>query len=133
MQPWAASIIGFLGGIVYFGASNCVLNVCKVDDPLDAFAVHGACGFWGVLAAALFATDAYGYGSAAGKGGLFYGGGFDSTGVALAFLFAIIAWVAGMSLLMFIPLKMIGILRVSAEVEAAGMDVSKHGGAAYEA
>jgi ammonia channel protein AmtB len=25
-----------------------------------------------------------------------------------------------------------GILRVSAEIEAAGMDVSKHGGAAYE-
>ena len=25
-----------------------------------------------------------------------------------------------------------GLLRVSAEIEAAGMDVSKHGGAAYE-
>ena len=104
----------------------------EVDDPLDAFAVHGACGFWGVLAAGMFATDVYGYASAAGKGGLFYGGGFDSTGAALALLFAEIAWVGTMAICLFFPLKMLGILRVSAEVEAAGMDVSKHGGSAYE-
>jgi len=41
VYPWAAMIMGFLGGFVYFGASKCVLNVLKVDDPLDAFAVHG--------------------------------------------------------------------------------------------
>ena len=129
--PYAACIIGFLGGFVYFGASKCVLNICKVDDPLDAFAVHGACGCWGIIAAGLFATDTYGYASAAGKGGLFYGGGMDSTGAAFALVFAELAWVGTMSLAMFIPLKKLGILRVSAEVEAAGMDVSKHGGSAY--
>jgi len=32
---------------------------------------------------------------------------------------------------MFVPLKLTGMLRVSADVEDAGMDVSKHGGAAY--
>jgi len=132
MYPHMAVITGMIGGFVYFGASKCVLKVCKIDDPLDAFAVHGACGFWGVIAAALFATEGYGYGSGAG-GGLFYGGHTDALAVALGFLFAIIAWVATMSLLMFIPLKLMGLLRVSAEVEAAGMDVSKHGGAAYEA
>jgi len=36
-----------------------------------------------------------------------------------------------MSFIMFFPLKKAGLLRVSAEVEAAGMDVSKHGGEAY--
>ncbi len=132
MYPYMAMISGFLGGLIYFGASKCVLKVCKIDDPLDAFAVHGACGFWGVLAAGMFATDTYGYASAAGKGGLFYGGGFDSTAAALALLFAEIAWVGTMATLLFVPLKMAGILRVSAEVEAAGMDVSKHGGPAYE-
>ena len=37
----------------------------------------------------------------------------------------------GLSFLMFFSLKKMGILRVSAEMEAAGMDVSKHGGVAY--
>ena len=26
----------------------------QIDDPIDAFAVHGAAGAWGVLAAAIF-------------------------------------------------------------------------------
>jgi len=128
VYPWAAMLMGFLGGFVYFGASKCVLNCMKVDDPLDAFAVHGACGFWGVIATGLFSATPYAYGSGAGA---FYGGG-AALGAACAFLFATIAWVGTLSALMFFPLKKLGLLRVSAEVEAAGMDVSKHGGAAYE-
>merc|ERR1711988_1257857 len=57
--PWSAVLIGFIGGFVYFGSSKCVLKLCKIDDPLDAFAVHGACGFWGVFATGLFSADAY--------------------------------------------------------------------------
>ena len=47
-------------------------------------------------------------------------------------LVAEIFWVCGLSFAMFFPLKKFGLLRVSAEIEAAGMDVSKHGGSAYE-
>ena len=125
--PWSAFVIGFLGGIVYWLSSKCVLKVCKIDDPLDAFAVHGACGFWGVFATGLFSATDYAYGSGPG---LFYGGG-NALGCACVFLLATIAWVGGLSFLMFFSLKKMGILRVSAEMEAAGMDVSKHGGGAY--
>ena len=138
VYPWAAVLIGFLGGFVYFGASNLVLKVLKVDDPLDAFAVHGACGFWGCLATALLAAPAYAYhgtlddGCKGGGGvGLFYGEGC-LIGVTFATLVAEIAWVGGMSFLMFFALKMAGLLRVPPEVEEAGMDISKHGGTAYE-
>ena len=138
VYPWAAVLIGCIGGFVYFGASNLVLKVLKVDDPLDAFAVHGACGFWGCLATALFTAPAYGYhgtlddGCKEGGGvGAFYGGGC-LIGVTLATLCAEIVWVGGTSFLLFYALKMAGILRVSSEVEEAGMDISKHGGTAYE-
>merc|ERR1711988_1088604 len=128
VYPWHAMIMGFLGGFVYLGASKTVLYVCKVDDPLDAFAVHGACGFWGTIAAALFSQGALS-GNAA-RNGAFYGSG-KPLYVALAFLFADIAWTGGLCAIMFFGLKTAGLLRVSSEVEEAGMDVSKHGGSAY--
>merc|ERR1711968_316092 len=57
----AAVLAGLVGGFVYFGSSKCMVYLLKIDDPLDAFAVHGACGFWGVLAVGLFAHKAYSY------------------------------------------------------------------------
>ena len=146
VYPWAAFMIGILGGLVYMLASKIVLHVCKVDDPLDAFAVHGACGFWGCFATALWAAPAYAYhGDLAGGGlgkpgscreecggvGLFYGCGC-LVGVTVSALITEIVWVAGMSAIMFFILQVCGLLRVSPEVEELGMDVSKHGGTAYE-
>mmetsp|Transcript_48593 Transcript_48593/g.80710 ORF Transcript_48593/g.80710 Transcript_48593/m.80710 type:complete len:404 (-) Transcript_48593:590-1801(-) len=133
--PWHAFLIGITGGCVYFGTSNLILKILKIDDPLDAFAVHGACGFWGVIMAACFAFPDYTYsgyinGSHSRKG-LFFNDGMLLE-AALVTLIAEIAWVGGMSCILFIPMKFAGILRVSAEVEEAGMDVSKHGGSAYE-
>merc|ERR1712039_437263 len=49
---WAV-FIGVFGGLVFQAASS-LLKTLKIDDPIDAFAVHGACGIWGVLAAAIF-------------------------------------------------------------------------------
>ena len=55
VQPWAAIIIGFTGGGVYCFASWLIANVLRIDDPLDAGAVHAFCGAWGLLMAAAFA------------------------------------------------------------------------------
>merc|ERR1719444_259241 len=65
VDPWAAIVIGFIGAFVYIGSST-GLKKLKIDDPLDAFPIHGACGFWGVVAVGIFASDknadwAYGY------------------------------------------------------------------------
>jgi len=125
--PWSAMVIAMIGGCIYFGTSKCMLYLVKIDDPLDAFAVHGACGFWGVFATGLFSAPAYAYASGPG---LFYGHG-QALGAACICLAAESAWVIITSAILFFPLKKMGLLRVSAEIEAAGMDVSKHGGSAY--
>jgi Ammonium Transporter Family len=55
VQPWAAIIIGATAGGVYVFASWFVLHVLRVDDPLDAVAVHCFCGAWGLLTVSAFA------------------------------------------------------------------------------
>lgn len=125
VYPWAAGLLGFLGAFVYIGASKCVLHVCKVDDPLDAFAVHGASGAWGVIGASLLATQELN-----GNDGAFYGDGAHFVS-AIVFIISNICWTGGFMCIAFVILKAAGLLRVSAEVEEAGMDVSKHGGSAY--
>lgn len=55
VEPFAAVLIGFIGGGVYFWSSELLVKL-EIDDPLDAAPVHFFCGLWGVLAAGLFAT-----------------------------------------------------------------------------
>merc|ERR1711879_565604 len=40
VDNWAAVLIGLIGAGFYYGASQ-LMRKLKVDDPLDAFAVHG--------------------------------------------------------------------------------------------
>ena len=63
--------------------------------------------------------------------GIFYGGSGELLGAQIVFILIHLAWVGTCSALIFFALKAIGILRVSVDVEEAGLDVSKHGGAAY--
>jgi len=58
IYPELSILIGFIGGLVYFGFSRLMLKF-KIDDPLDAVAVHGACGFWGVVSVGFFANKKY--------------------------------------------------------------------------
>lgn len=96
-----------------------LMQKLRIDDPLDAFAVHGACGFWGVLAAGLFGNP-----NSTGGNGLFYGG--NQVGVQLFAALVIIVWVAGISAPVFWALKQLGMLRVRLDVEEIGMDNHEH-------
>ena len=53
VEAGSAFAIGLVGGFIY-QASSMALQKFKIDDPVDASPVHGFCGIWGVLAAALF-------------------------------------------------------------------------------
>ena len=50
MDCGSALAAGIVGGFIIVGV-DLLLKSLRIDDPVNAFAVHGACGFWGVLAA----------------------------------------------------------------------------------
>ena len=113
-----------------------------IDDPLDAFAVHGACGMWGVLATGLFTAKEYSYAPHADSDLFKELGGYDA-GLFMegthGSLFAThvvsiiieVGWVVTMSAIMFGLLKATHLFRVPPEDEDIGLDESKHGGSAY--
>ena len=111
-SAWSAILIGTVGGIVLRTASLTVLERLQIDDPLDAFAVHGACGAWGVLACALFSTD---YHTAAVIGsprrGLIYGG-TSMLGSALVFILSVVVWSGSTAMCIFLLLRKLDVLRI---------------------
>ena len=121
MNMTGALITGFVAGSIVVLAVIGVERFFKIDDPVGAFSVHGVCGFWGLLATGLFASEA----------GLFYGGGIDLFVDQLVGGLAIAAFVSIAAGSLFFALKAVGILRVTPEEELAGLDISEHGAPGY--
>merc|ERR1719353_2045542 len=119
VKPWEAVIIGFIGAFAYMGASA-LLKIVKVDDVVEAFPVHGACGIWGVLAVGLFGNEEDG----AGGNGLFYGG--DQLRVQIMGVLMIILWTGGLGLIVLAPLRLAGCLRLTDEFQDEGADAREH-------
>jgi Amt family ammonium transporter len=115
VKPWEAVIIGFVGGLMYVSASN-LLRKLKIDDVVDAFPVHGACGCWGVLALGFFGNPD----DEMGGNGLFYGG--DQLRTQLLGSAVIASWTAALSICIFVPLKLLGWLRLGDEIQDVGAD-----------
>jgi ammonium transporter len=57
VTPLAALVIGIAAGVVCYIAV-CLKPLCKYDDSLDAFGVHGVGGFLGALLTGVFASAA---------------------------------------------------------------------------
>ncbi|CAG9460414.1 unnamed protein product [Pedinophyceae sp. YPF-701] len=132
VTAWAAVLIGAIGAFV-FNYSCKLLEKLKIDDPLSAAPMHGFCGAWGVFIIGLLAkedmvADAYGFSDIKGA---FYGGNGKLLGLQILGIIVIAAWVCFWMSVLFFSLKFAGLLRVSPEEEMAGLDVSKHGGSAY--
>ena len=132
VQPFSALLIGLIAGFF------CSFMVFKVkarfgyDDSLDAFGVHGAGGTLGALLTGLFATKAINpaFGANIGTGAIDGHWGQmlnQAAGVAIAWVLSIV----GTLILLFLVDKTIG-LRVSAEEETAGLDLSQHGEEGYD-
>lgn len=112
-----AFIIGAIAGVLCTASVYFVEDKLKVDDPVGAVSVHGACGIFGTIAVGFFDYN----------DGLFYGGGVHHLLIQLLGLACIIAWVAITMFIVFTILKKTIGLRVSAEEEIEGLDSTEHG------
>ena len=126
-------IIGAVAGILVIVVYNFVDRKLKIDDPVGAFAVHGANGAWGCLALGLFADGSYGDGWNGVPGtvkGLFYG----DAGQFFAELIGVVTCLVFVFVVMYLFFKIsnkITPIRVSAEAEVAGLDIPEMGVLGY--
>jgi len=121
VKPWEAAIIGLIGGVLYQCASMLLKRPrIQIDDVVDAFAVHGVNGFWACIAVGFFGDPAEGIG---GNGSL-YGGNQFPTQLFGAML--IVLWSGTLSVLIFLPLRTFGMLRLSDTFQDKGADIMEH-------
>ena len=125
VSPWAAVIIGAVAGVIVVVSVLAIDR--KLDDPVGALSAHGIAGIWGTLACGLFTNPKYAEFNAVGEGGLFYTGSFHQLGVQALGVVAVFAFVFVASFGTFWAIKKTYGLRVTAEEEDAGLDISEHG------
>ena len=121
VTPLGAIIIGAVSGVLVV-LSIRFFDKVKVDDPVGAISVHGVCGVWGTLGAALLHEN------------LFLGLEYDLlgtlwvqiVGVAVAF-----AWTFGTAFVLFKVVHATVGLRVTQEEEIEGLDLGEHNSRAY--
>jgi Amt family ammonium transporter len=121
-----ALLIGIAAGGICYTALNAKTKY-GYDDSLDAFGVHGVGGMIGTLMAGLFASTVI---NAAGANGAFFGNPkqflIQAGAVVLVAVYSFIV-----SLLMLKALDAVMGIRVDAEQETEGLDISQHGEAGY--
>ena len=117
ISPVGAFFIGLFAGILLCVSVDFFDRIAKIDDPVGAISVHGACGAMGTLCVGLFATD----------GGLFYGGGIHYFLIQLLGVASVMLWVIiTMTIIFKVIDKLVG-LRVPADIEIEGLDYHEHG------
>ena len=121
VSPLGAAIMGAIFGVVIVLAVEFFDKVVKIDDPVGAVSVHGVCGAFGTILTGFFATGV------STEKGVFYGGGFHFLGVQALGVLSVAAYVAIVITIVFAILKKTVGLRVSAEEEITGLDVTEHG------
>lgn len=120
MSPVFAAVTGAIAGVIV--VFSCVFfDKIKIDDPVGAVSVHGVCGAWGTLAIGLWA----------GEAGILTGGDGSQLIVQAIGVGAGFVWAFFTSLIIFLLIKFTIGLRVPAEEEIKGLDITEHGMYAY--
>jgi ammonium transporter, Amt family len=133
VAPWAATFIGIVAGGLVCWSVEWFDKDLRIDDPCGAISVHGMCGMWGVLAVGLFADGTYGNGwngVAGNVKGLFYGNA-GQLGAQIIDVVVGFAWAFGVTYALFLLVKRFVRVRVTEEVELAGLDEGEFGQVCY--
>lgn len=136
VEVGSACGIAVLGSFFYI-VTSVVLRLAGVDDVMDTFAVYGACGMWGVIAAPFFDWGK-GFDFAHGNngfhciptiglnpdgtspmGGCMHGAAHKQLRANFALLGAVFIWVAVMSAIVLVILKVTGLLSESKDIESS--------------
>jgi Amt family ammonium transporter len=125
VKPWAAVVIGAVAGVIV------VLGILaidkKLDDPVGALSAHGLAGIWGTIACGLFTHPDLAEYNTVGDGGLVYSGSFHQLGVQALGVAVVFAFVFILSWVTFFLIKKTYGMRVTAQEEDDGLDISEHG------
>lgn len=121
VDPKGALLIGFAAGAVCQWSAVSLKRRLGYDDSLDAFGVHGVGGILGALLTGVFAVEKIG-----GTAGLLEG----NAGQVLAQLWGVLltaGFAAAASWILLVAIDKTMGLRVSAEDEREGLDLTQHG------
>lgn len=132
VQPMPALLMGLIAGVVCYWACSKLKHALKYDDALDAFGVHGVGGTVGAVLTGVFATRACWDVAGGEKIGLVESGG-DPT-LLIGQIVAVLVTFAFAGVGSFVLLKILDVvigLRVPAENEQRGLDITDHGEEGY--
>jgi len=114
--PSAAIIGGIAGILCFFGIR--LLEKLKIDDAVGAVPAHAFCGAWGTLAVAIFGVPEL-WNTGHGR--------LEQLGVQAIGVFTCFLWTFISAYLFFKTLNKFVPLRVTADEEKMGLNVSEHG------
>ncbi|MES2716859.1 MAG: ammonium transporter [Pseudomonadota bacterium] len=114
MHPAGALVVGGVAGAIFVAMFTLTQNRWKIDDVLGVWPLHGLCGAWGGIACGLFGSTALG-----GLGGVTLGAQLIGTVLG-------VAWALAGGFAVYGALKLAMGLRLSAEEEYDGADLSIH-------
>ena len=114
MHPLGALVVGGIAGAIFVIMFTLTQNKWKIDDVLGVWPLHGLCGTWGGIAAGIFGSKAFG-----GIGGVSFGA--QVIGTAMGVVWAVLG-----SFVVYGGIKALMGLKLSAEEEYDGADLSIH-------
>ncbi len=126
--PMGAIAIGALASVACVWGVTGLKKMLRADDALDVFGVHGIGGILGAILTGVFSAPLLG-GTGFGAGVTTMG---QQVGVQALGVGVTLVWSGGVSLIAYFIVKLVFGLRVSAEAEREGLDISSHGESAYE-